>query len=279
MKLHLPKLLLTAVLAACVAPAAWADTVTVSSDSSIESVYVSGETSRIEVTGGTLTFGTTKGISLSEGLVISGGVVTAGTNNGTGFVDNQTDVTINGGGILRLTDKDSLGYDGDATKSVTLKGAEGSIAYMEVGKRQTISTDITMSGYAEIKHSADAVTAANNSDRAALDSWSNNSFTVENTNNTLSAELIIRQNLDIVIKEGGELLLKSKISDGEGNGVLKISGAGTVTLGGDALNCGSTFTVASKVSGEVRNMNSNLTFGDGSTLNCKTKCDNRRFFF
>ena len=265
MKLHLPKLLLTAVLAVCVAPAAWADTVTVSSDSSIGSVYVSGETSKIEVTGGTLTFGTTYGISLSEGLVISGGVVTAGTDNGTGFVDNQTDVTINGGGILRLTEKDSLGYNTGATKSVTLKGSEGSIAYMEVGKRQTISTDITMSGYAEIKHSANAVTAADNTDRAALDSWSDNSFTVENTNNTLSAELIIRKDLNIVIKKDGELLLKSKISDGDGDGVLKISGAGTVTLGGDALNCGSTFTVASKVSGEVRNFDSNLTFGDGST--------------
>ena len=264
MKLHLPKCLLTAVLAVCVAPATWADTVTVTSDAAIGDVYVSGTTTRIEVTGGTLSFGTTNNVTLTEGLLISGGTVTAGTNNGNGFVSNQTDVTINGGGVLRLTEKDSIGYDTGATKSVTLKGSEGNLAYMELAARQTMTTNIVMEGYSEIKNAAGANTTGG--DWASLATW-DGGITVRGTHNTISSGIDLRKNVTISIEKNGELTLNGKIAPANGfNPTMTVSGEGVVNFGGNvALEGVKMLTVTSGIAGNVRTLNSNLTLGDGTT--------------
>ncbi len=263
-------MLLTAVLAAVVAPAAWGETVTVSTDTNIGDVYQPGTTTKIEVTGGTLSFGETTGVSLSEGLHITGATVTAGEDGGNGFVSASTDVYINADGVLRLTLKDSLGWDTTATKSITLKGTDGHKAVMELAARQTQTTDITMAGNAEIKYAASPVFDDTSDDRPALASW-NGDFSVSGTNNTISANLDIRKSMTIQIAENSSLEITGKITNGPGfSDSLTISGAGSVSFGSKAFlnefnRTAATVKVLTEVSGEVCNKNSYIEFGDGIT--------------
>ncbi|MCQ2364270.1 MAG: hypothetical protein MJ051_01780 [Akkermansia sp.] len=166
-------------------------------------------------------------------LTINGGTVKSNRSNGTGIITG--DIVINGGGKLSIVQggKDAFGYNGNATKSITLTGTDADhkavldLSFNEDGGTTTMSANIVMNGFAEISGNRGFNTFYYDATRAG-------SITVNGTNNVISSELSIRKASTLTVKEGGELLISGKVSRFGGfDGALTKTGAGTLTITGN----------------------------------------------
>ena len=235
MKLHLPKTLLSAVLAACVAPAVIAETVTVTTATDVANLG-NGYTGIIVNSGGILDFGSNEGRVLADGITINtGGLAKYSGNNIKSFAPS-TAVTINGGGELQLLgSSDGLAW-GSGPTSVTLAGInQNTVAKLNTKGRITFATTINMNGYAVIGKTQDAVESGTN--RACLDTWDSNNLVVSNQGNVIDLEIMLRKDFNISTNAGSALTINGAItrhaSEETSLQSVHITGNGLVTFNGN----------------------------------------------
>ncbi len=210
-----------------------------------------------------------------EDVIVNAGVLQMGYgNNGTGFATG--DVTVNGGGTLKLMLKDSLGWNGgwqagNFTDTLTLEGSttgEGddvvvNTATLEVNNSQTLSTVINLKGYSTITG-------------GSFIAWNENKITATNTNNTISSALKTCKDLNIEVTGVDDTLLISGVigftdnnsTNNDTHDLIK-SGAGTLTIS-NAVESGSDLIInGGKVilaAGSSVHRNNEITINSGGTL-------------
>ena len=274
MKLHLPKGLLVAVLAAFISTQSInAEVITVNTNSSVSNL-TAGYTGLI-IENATLNFGSSSGSTLADGITINnGGIVTYGGTSQSCFAP-ATVVKVNAGGKLILTgSNDGLGWNPGTITSLTLEGTNGNPAELLTKGRITFDAPINLNGYATIGLADDAATSGNN--RASLDTWNNCALNVSGVENTIDTEFILRKNLTITTAGSSELTVNGTVNSGavisvNGKETDGVTSGGTVTFKGaynaNGLNVGNTATVilegTTNISGAITN-NGSLTLNNGN---------------
>ncbi|MDD6814511.1 MAG: PEP-CTERM sorting domain-containing protein [Akkermansia muciniphila] len=182
-----------------------------------------------------LTFSGTVGKLDGATLQIEDGVTVAVTGRDGGNAQIAGDIVVKGGGTLKLTSADTLGYNGsnggDYTDSITLEGStitvDGAstkkVATLNLTATQTLTTDLILKGNTSIIGSA-------------MNSF-DGSITATGTNNIISNELKIRKNLTITVGNSadptGSLEIAGKLGVFENfYGVLTKDGGGTLIVSG-----------------------------------------------
>lgn len=182
----------------------------------------------------TLTFSGTVGKLDGATLKIEDGVTVAVTGRDGGNAQIAGDIVVKGGGTLKLTSADTLGYNGDGgdyTDSITLEGSTitvggvstKKVATLNLTATQTLTTDLILKGNTSIIGSA-------------MNSF-DGSITATGTNNVISNELKIRKNLTITVGNSadptGSLEIAGKLGVFENfYGVLTKDGGGTLIVSG-----------------------------------------------
>ena len=181
-----------------------------------------------------LTFSGTVGKLDGATLKIEDGVTVAVTGRDGGNAQIAGDIVVKGGGTLKLTSADTLGYNsdgGDYTDSITLEGStitvDGAstkkVATLNLTATQTLTTDLILKGNTSIIGSA-------------MNSF-DGSITATGTNNVISNELQIRKNLTITVGNSadptGSLEIAGKLGVfAQFYGVLTKDGGGTLIVSG-----------------------------------------------
>ena len=280
MKLHLPKGLLVAVLAAFISTQSInAEVITVNTNSSVSNL-TAGYTGLI-IENATLAFGSNSGSTLADGITINyGGIVTYDGISQSCFAP-ATVVKVNAGGKLILNGtNDGLGWNPGTVTSLTLEGSEGKTAQLLTMGRITFDAPINLNGYATISLKDGAATSGDN--RASLDTWNNCALNVSGVENTINTEFILRKNLTITTAGSSELTVNGTVNSGavisvNGKETDGVTSGGSVTFKGaynaNGLNVGSSTSVilsgATNVSGTITN-NGSLTSSKSLSANAIT---------
>ena len=156
-----------------------------------------------------------------DSLTIRSGLVTTTNSAGEGCIQGGS-INIEAGGIFRVTGQhDAFGYNaGVCTSSITLTGAEGNLAVLDLQQTTTNSvtmkTNIVMNGYASI-------TGANGFNTFGC------SLTVSGTNNLIEC-LDMRTNATLTLNTGADLTIGVMKRNQDGGKQLSVSGDGALTV-------------------------------------------------
>ena len=167
--------------------------------------FISGNT---EISGGSVTLTCGRNAFTGSDLRVSGGELEIQFTNSTkaSCIAAGTNISITGGGTLKLTGHDMLGWEEVSPAAINLEGTEADkIATLIInenttsGSVMTLPSAIKMSGYAEMKGSAVNTHGT--------------SFEASGENNTISNDILVRDLLTIDVDTAGELTIKSKLLD------------------------------------------------------------------
>ena len=130
------------------------------------------------------------------------------TNSGTSYA-KQAAIKVSAGAKLIATDNDALGYDGNATTSVTLTGNSTNAATFELLGRQTMTTELHMDGYAKVTASGNGTGES----QPGLNAFRSNGAVIDvtGTNNEIQAALHTRDSFHITVAEDGALLVSGQV--------------------------------------------------------------------
>ena len=243
-------------------------------------------------TGGEVTYSTSSIVSGGGTLRIADGTTLKLTRAGSTSAVSGSKIEVAGGGKLILDDDDLLGWDNTATKAIELLGTSDKMATLELGGRQTQTTDITMSGNAQIVNTSGKT--------GSLNPFKKNGarLNVTGQNNTFSANIEMRDALLIDVGLDGELEVSGTVSMHSGTaqgtdaglgydtgnvvkkgyGELEFSGSGntfankyvnmagkTLISGGSTDSVGSTFNSGLDVSGGTFEVSGSATINGAVT--------------
>ena len=195
--------------------------------------------------------------NINRTLNITNATVAAGNSGGTGFNTQATNV--NAGGVLRLAGGDSLGWGNNAAGLITLAGSAEKVATLELGARQTLKTNIAMSGNS-------VITAINPEDHSTpmLDSYGS-TLTVTGTNNTITTGFRQRSDMEFAVQEGATLVFDGSVlavETTETAGTISKTGAGVMTF----RNASGTLRKFKAAAGEVVLDNTTFDVADNLDL-------------
>lgn len=187
----------------------------------------------VNVTGGEVILAGQANAIGSAGLTISNATVSASASfdSNQSIIHNDATVNINAGGKLELKGHDVVGWNsGQSAAEFILAGeSKDKLAKLDIVETKTgaatttLGTLITMKGHTLFSGTK-------------LNTWGA-AFTVEGTNNTVDVdELLLRKELKIEIKSGGELTLAGSLGEhseadsGTNNGSITKTGVGLLNL-------------------------------------------------
>jgi fibronectin-binding autotransporter adhesin len=188
---------------------------------------ITGAASLTKSGSGTLTIASRQ--TYTGGTIINGGILDL-TNVGGGMGAIRGSVTVNSGGMLRLSVGDATGFNTDGTR-VSVINLNGGTLHVNTGANQTL-------GSAVINMTGGSITGIEGSN---LDLFANGSAIntlASDTTSTISVpSMNLRQDNTVFnIADGGaavDLLISSKLGNGsQGNHRLLKQGAGTMVLSG-----------------------------------------------
>ncbi len=144
-------------------------------------------------------------------IVADGANVTMSSSGASAAI--QSAVKVLGGAKLTANGNDKLGWSTTgSTKSITLEGSSADKkAFLELGGRQTMVTELHMDGYAEVKAYQNQNLADDN--QAGLNAYRKNGaiIDVSGTNNVISAALHTRDSFHITVAKDGELQVSGQV--------------------------------------------------------------------
>ncbi len=121
----------------------------------------------------------------------------------------QAAIKVSAGAKLIATDNDALGYNDNATTSVTLTGNSTNAATFELRGRQTMTTELHMDGYAKVTASGNGT----GDSQPGLNAFRSNGAVIDvtGTNNEIQAALHTRDSFHITVAENGALLVSGQV--------------------------------------------------------------------
>lgn len=208
------------------------------------------------------------GATLANVKIMDDGMldIDSGGGDATGFISGNA--RVEGGGRLKLSVKDALGWGDNKTSSITLEGTAATdstgakVATMEIGAVQTLETNINLNGNT-------LVSATNNNTSHILHTYHGGTISVTGTNNTISAGIMDRDLLTLDLAANATLNITGKVKVASGDGAsdsprMRKTGAGTVTFSGEGSSFSSNYTQSA---GETFFSGKNTTLGHGLTIN------------
>ena len=194
-----------------------------------------------DATSGELLFLGTVGKLDGAKLQIEDGVTVSVFGRSDGNAQIAGAIVVNGGGTLKLTSQDTLGYDGgNYTDSITLQGTTDKTAALNLTATQTLTTSLILKGNTSITGEA-------------MNSFGG-SITVTGTNNVISNEVLARKLLSINVENAGDSLQMSNITrspDTNRDYSFTKKGAGLLTITGDVGTSGKIIENATVQAGKM----------------------------
>ncbi len=216
--------------------------------------------------GGTLTVTGSPGTARPNYAVVKEGVLNYNFNPAWSNAVVGETLSILSGATVKLGGVNTLGAKNDSkvgAKNVTLTGAEGSLATLEVNNSTQLWNTLTLEGNTLV--STDA--AATNGKLVAKtgNAVTGATIKVTGTGNSVSTTLDIENGLKIDVADGAELDVSSAF--GAGTGTITKTGTGLLTLSSEGATFGGTLAVSEA---SVKNTGSltlaNLNVASGASM-------------
>lgn len=224
------------------------------------SLAVNTVSGNLTVSGGTTTITGGNNAFSGSTLLISGGTVefiyTPGDKKSC--ISSGSTVNVTGGGTLKLTGHDMLGWEGVSPEKIILEGktGAGNQAFLDIEDTGscTFTPTIVMNGYSEL------IGTKFNS----YNEGSDNLIEASGIGNIVSIELDVRREARLNVAEKGELTISGIIANGaDSSGQLVKTGTGTLIVTSSAADTRN-FSRGTRIEGGTLLLRDGGTLGKGS---------------